>query len=80
MTTPYRHAYLVSKRAGKGCKRAAEKALQRVVADMLRREVSARDRCAVLRGKIHGSACAPEALPRAATADLFEARRVKEAA
>lgn len=42
MTTPYRHAYLVSKRAGKGCKRAAEKALQRVVADMLRREVEAR--------------------------------------
>jgi len=40
--TPYRHAYLVAKRAGKGCKRAAEKALQRVVADMLRREVEAR--------------------------------------
>lgn len=40
--TPYRHAHLVAKRAGKGCKRAAEKALNRVVADMLRRELEAK--------------------------------------
>lgn len=40
--TPLKHAQLVLKRAGKGCKRAALKALQRVVADELRREVAAR--------------------------------------
>jgi len=42
MTSALRHAQLVAKRAGKGCKRAAEKALNRVVADMLRAEVAAR--------------------------------------
>ena len=41
--TPLRHAQLVLKRAGKGSKRAALKALQRVVADELRREVAARN-------------------------------------
>jgi hypothetical protein len=40
--TPLKHAQLVFKHAGKGCKRAALKALQRVVADELRREVAAR--------------------------------------
>jgi hypothetical protein len=40
--TPLQHARLVLKRAGKGCKRAAERALRRVVHDMLRAEVAAR--------------------------------------
>lgn len=43
MTSRLRHAQLVLKRAGKGSKRAALKALQRVVADELRREVAARN-------------------------------------
>lgn len=38
--TPLQHARLVLKRAGKGCKRAAERALRRVVHDMLRAEVA----------------------------------------
>lgn len=40
--TPRRHAELVYKRAGKGCRQAALRVLRKLVHDQLRREIEAR--------------------------------------
>lgn len=42
MTSALRHAQLVAKRAGKGCKRSALAIVKRLMTEQLRREVEAR--------------------------------------